>query len=95
MSFYQIDSGSLRTKREELMALLARFRTEKETLMSKEAALLTMWEGDAKTTFHSGFLKNSGLLDAFAEVVDQYINVIEAIADRYDAAEQKNLGRIV
>ncbi len=94
MSFYQIDSKSLRAKREELIGLVARFRSEKETLMSKESALLSMWEGDAQTTFHSGFVKNSGMLDAFAEVVDRYIGVMEAVADRYDAAEQKNMGRI-
>ena len=95
MSFYQINSKSLRAKREELVSLLARFRTQKEELVSREGALLAMWEGDAQTAFHSGFVKNSGLLDAFAEVVEQYLNVIEAIADRYDAAENKNIGRIV
>ncbi|MBR4574120.1 MAG: WXG100 family type VII secretion target [Lachnospiraceae bacterium] len=95
MSFYQIDSRSLRTKREELAGLAARFRQEKETLISKESALLAMWEGQAKSAFHSVFVKNSGMLDAFSEVVDQYIGVMGAIADRYDAAEQKNLGRCV
>ena len=95
MSFYQIDSRSLRTKREELIGLVQRFRTEKETLISRESALLAMWEGDAKEAFHSVFVKNSGMLDAFAEVIDQYIGFIEAVADRYDAAEQKNIGRCV
>ena len=95
MSFYQVDSRQLRSKRDELMGLNQRFRQEKEMLCSKEAALSSMWEGAANESFHMLFVKNSGQMDAFAEAVQQYLNVIEQIADRYDIAEQTNLGRVM
>ena len=54
-----------------------------------------MWEGAANENFHSMFMRNAGQMDAFIEVVRQYAGVIEAVADRYDIAEQRNLGRVM
>lgn len=94
MSFYQVDSSALRARKDELSGLLMRFIQEKENLCAKELTLRGMWEGAANDSFHSEFVRNAGQMDAFREVVDQYINVIGYIADRYDLAEQKNLGRV-
>ena len=93
MSFYQVDSRQLRAKKDELMSLAQRFRQAKETLCANEITLRSMWEGAANENFHTQFIKSAGQMDAFYEVVDKYINVIEYIANRYDQAEQKNLGR--
>lgn len=95
MSFYQVDSRQLRNKKDELTGLLQRFRQEKEMLCSKEGALRSMWEGAANDSFHNSFIKNAGQMDAFIELVDRYITVIESIAQRYDMAEQKNTGRAI
>ncbi len=95
MSFYQVDSRQLRSKKEELMGLSKNFVTEKEALCAGENALRSMWEGAANENFHNLFMKNAGQMDAFIEVVRQYAGVIEAVADRYDIAEQRNLGRIM
>ena len=95
MSFYQIDSRQLRGKKDELIGLLRRFSQEKETLCAKETALRAMWEGAANEKFHDLFVKNAGQMDAFGEVVNQYTVVIDNIADRYDTAEQRNLGRVM
>ena len=94
MSFYQIDSTRLRGKKDELCELSQRFLHEKETLCAKELALRSMWEGGANDSFHSEFIRNAGKMDAFSETVNRFLNVIEYIADRYDMAEQRNLGRI-
>ena len=93
MSFYQVDSRQLRTKKDELTCLAERFRQEKEVLCASELTLRTMWEGDANENFHSRFIRSAGQMDAFYEVVGQYMNVIDYIANRYDMAEQKNIGR--
>ncbi|MCR5301829.1 MAG: WXG100 family type VII secretion target [Lachnospiraceae bacterium] len=93
MSFYQVDSRQLRSKRDELIGLTQRFRSEKEALCSKEAQLSSMWEGEANESFHTRFIKDSGQMDSFIEVIQQYLNVIQQIADRYDMAEQANVGR--
>ena len=52
-----------------------------------------MWEGAANESFHNAFVKNSGQMDAFIETVMKYASVIESIAERYEIAEQKNMGR--
>ena len=93
MSFYQINSQQLRTKKEELAALLVRFMKEKENLCAVELSLGSMWEGAANENFHSQFMRNAGQMDSFSQLVNRYISVIETIADRYDMAEQKNMGR--
>ena len=93
MSFYQINSAQLRSKKEELVSLCQRFIQEKENLCAVELSLGSMWEGAANEQFHSVFMKNAGQMDAFAQLVNRYAGVIERIADRYDIAEQKNLGR--
>ncbi|MCR5590310.1 MAG: WXG100 family type VII secretion target [Lachnospiraceae bacterium] len=95
MSFYQVDSSQLRGKKDELAALIHRFRQEKESLCAKELSLRSMWEGAANDSFHAEFMRNAGQMDAFAEVMTRYISVIGYIADRYDMAEQRNAGRVV
>ena len=95
MSFYQIDSRQLRSKNDELRGLSRRFIKEKENLCAEELTLGQMWDGAANERFHTEFMKNAGQMDAFVVTVDQYLNVIERIAERYDLAEQKNMGRTV
>ncbi len=94
MSFYQVNSVQLRSKKDELTALSQRFIKEKENLCAMELGLRQMWEGEANENFHAGFMKNAGRMDTFIQVISQYLSVIERIADRYEIAEQKNLGRI-
>lgn len=93
MSFYQIDSRQLRSKKEELSGLLGRFIREKDDLRAKEAALGSMWEGAANESFHEKFIASAGQMDAFADCLGRYIGVIESISQRYDDAEMKNIGR--
>ena len=93
MSFYQVDSGQLRGKKDELISLNRRFQSEKEKLCQVEAQLRSMWEGAANESFHTRFIKDSGQMDAFVRLVDRYLEVMESIAARYDNAEQRNLGR--
>ncbi len=93
MSFYQINSTLLRGKKDELAGLCQRFIREKENLCAVELSLGAMWEGAANEQFHSAFMKNAQQMDSFASLIGRYIGVIERIADRYDAAETKNIGR--
>lgn len=92
MAFYQIDSRELREKRDQLMELLSRFRTQKEELTSEEQALKLMWEGEANDNFHQMFIRDLGQMDAFIDIINNFCEVMSAIADRYDMAERHNLG---
>ena len=91
MSFYQVSSSQLRRSGDELIGLVERFKSQKEELSSDEMALAGMWEGEARESFHQAFIRDMGQMEAFVEVVTSYYQVMESIADRYDAAESKNL----
>lgn len=91
MSFYQVNNASLRTGRDELLNLNERLRGEKENLNSYEMQLKNMWEGEANEQFHNTFVKSASQMDAFYQLMGRYCEVIEAIAARYDMAEQRNL----
>ena len=90
-----MDSKQLRSKKDELSTLIQRFIREKENLCAGEVALRGMWEGQANDAFHSEFMKSAGRMDTFVRVIDQYANVIESVAGRYDMAEQNNMGRVM
>lgn len=90
MSYYQISSSDLRTKTEELSELNSKFKNQKENLAETEMALKSMWEGEANNNFHNAFLKDAGQMDAFYTAMEQYVSVLETIADRYEMAEAKN-----
>lgn len=91
MSFYQVNNQNLRSGKDELRSLNERMRMEKDNLSSCEVNLKNMWEGDANEQFHQSFLKSVSFIDAFYQLIARYCEVIETIADRYDAAEQKNI----
>lgn len=91
MSFFQINSTELHNQSEQLLGLNQRLRQEKETLMSNETNLKSMWEGEANESFHQAFMRDAGQMDVFIELIDNYSKVMEAIASRYDSAEARNL----
>lgn len=91
MSFYQINSNELRNRNEQLASLLQKFRAEKENLITNANALKGMWEGEANDSFNNAFLKDMGQVEAFIDLIENYIRVMENIADRYESAEAKNI----
>lgn len=91
MSFIQASSNDLRNRSEQLMSLNQRFKAEKENLSSNEMALKSMWEGEATEAFHIAYMRDAGQMDAFMEIINNYAQVMESIAERYESAEAKNL----
>lgn len=91
MSFYQISSTDLRNNSEQLVDLNHKLKSEKDVLVTNEQALMSMWEGDAKESFHREFVRDIGQMEAFSEVISSYCLAMDYIADRYESAESKNL----
>lgn len=92
MSFYRVSSAELRNSADKLAVLEQRFRAQKEELVGKEQALRALWEGEANDIFHSAFVRDTGQMDAFSQVINEYVSIMGTIADRYDSAEARNLG---
>ena len=91
MSFFSVSAAELRKKAELLKGLNARFKTNVESLETTEQALKSMWEGQANDEFHAAFTRDKGQMDAFHTVIEQYIEALLIIAQRYEEAENRNI----
>ncbi len=49
-----------------------------------------MWEGTARDTFHQAFLRDRQQMDAFYQLIEQYVQALLEIAARYEQAEARN-----
>lgn len=71
MSFFQVTSSELRSRAGQLSDLNAQFRAKAAQLGEQEAALCTMWEGQAKDAFHQAFTRDRQQMDAFHQLIDR------------------------
>lgn len=81
----------LQAKAEELAKLNASFKSQVGDLESQEAALIGMWEGEAKEAFHKAFRSDKIQMDNFYNAIAQYVTVLNNIAAEYNNAEAKNV----
>lgn len=91
MSFIQVTSQELRNKASELQGLNSKFQNEIENLVSCQSNLSTMWEGDAKEAFYNAFMRDKTNMDSFKAAIDQYIQALLVISERYEEAEKRNV----
>lgn len=90
MAMIQVTSARLRNAAENLQNLNSQFKNKEEALCEKEQSLSQMWEGEAKTAFHSAFVKDSQQMNAFYQLIGQYVQALLEIAARYEQAEARN-----
>lgn len=91
MSFIQVTSQELGNKASELQGLNSKFQNEIENLVSCQSNLSTMWEGDAKEAFYNAFMRDKTNMDSFKAAIDQYIQALLVISERYEEAEKRNV----
>lgn len=90
MAMIQVTSQRLRGAAESLQNLNSQFKAKEEELTGKEQSLCQMWEGQAKTVFHTAFDRDKGQMEVFHGLINQYIQALLEIAARYEQAEAKN-----
>ncbi len=90
MAMIQVTSVKLRNAAGELQNLNSQFKSKSQELQGKEQSLCQMWEGQAKDAFHNAFIKDSQQMDAFYRLINQYIQALLEIAQRYEQAEARN-----
>ena len=66
------------------------FKAKATDLGEKENTLCSMWEGLARDAFHQAFLRDRQQMDAFNQLIEQYIQALLDIATRYEQAEARN-----
>jgi len=91
MALIQVTASQLRSKAGELRNLNAQFKSQTSSLESQEQVLGSMWEGEAKTAFHTAFTNDKTQMDNFYNLIEQYCQALENIATKYDIAENQNV----
>lgn len=63
-------------------------------LISAEASLSKMWEGDSKTAFENEFKKDIQKMEKFYQAIENYAKNLDSIRNEYIKAEQKAVNAI-
>lgn len=90
MAMIQVTSQRLRSAAENLQNLNGQLKAKAAELAGKEQALCQMWEGAAKNAFHTAFDRDSQQMETFYGLINQYIQALLEIAQRYEQAEARN-----
>lgn len=90
MAFFQVTSSELRNAAERISDLNSQFKARASQLGEQEASLCGMWEGQAKDAFHQAFMRDRQQMDAFVQLINQYVQALLEIALRYEQAENQN-----
>ena len=90
MAYFQVTSSELRSAAGRISDLNHRFKERAAWLGEQEAALCSMWEGQAKDAFHQAFLRDRQQMDAFEQLIAGYVQALLEIAVRYEQAEERN-----
>ena len=90
MADFKVTTSVLRSQADELTGLNGRFKSSVEKLVSSEASLNSMWDGEANDAFHTAFTVDKGKMDEFYSLIMQYIERLRTIAVRYEQTEQTN-----
>lgn len=90
MALIQVTASQLKSKANELRSFNGQFKSQVGNLESQEASLASMWEGEAKNAFHTAFMNDKGQMDKFYELIEQYCQALETIAQKYEQAEAQN-----
>lgn len=85
-----VTQSALTEKKNELTKRNNEFKKQVEELVAAENKLNGMWDGDANTAFHNAFTKDKGQMDNFHKEIQNYVNKLEQIIQKYAEAESKN-----
>ena len=90
MAYFQVTSSQLRSAAGRISDLNNQFKARAEQLGEQEAALCSMWEGQAKDAFHQAFLRDRQQMNVFEQLIARYVQALLEIAVRYEQAEARN-----
>ena len=90
MSQFKVTSSVLKSQSSELSDLNGRFKSAVEQLVTAEANLNSMWDGEANDAFHNAFMVDRGKMNEFYNLISQYVEKLNTIATRYEQTEKTN-----
>lgn len=91
MAQFNVTINELVSKATQLNEMNQTFKTQKDNLVELENGLNSMWEGDARTTFHNAFGHDVQQMEIFYGVVAKYVETLLNTAKNYQDAEMINV----
>lgn len=91
MGLIQVTAKQLRQEAERIQQLNQELKGQVAVLEAREQNLGTMWEGQAKDSFHRAFLQDKAQMEEFCQWILKYTQALQQIAAKYEQAEQRNV----
>lgn len=91
MSEFSVTIDQLRSVRDQLSEMNARFDSQRKQLAETASALNGMWEGDAKDKFSQEFNRDQTQMQNFYNALCRYVQVLDQNIAKYLEAESRNL----
>lgn len=93
MAEIMVTASEVHNRAEQLQNLNTQFKSKLETLVSRETALVSKWEGEAREAFHNAFNTDKVKMEEFHAVIGEYVTALNQIATNYEQAESKALAQ--
>ena len=87
MAEIMVTASEVHNRAEQLKNLNSQFQTKLDSLVSRESALVSKWEGDAREAFHNAFNTDKAKMDAFHQTITEYATALDQIASNYEKTE--------
>ncbi|MCR4867899.1 WXG100 family type VII secretion target [Lachnospiraceae bacterium C10] len=91
MSQFNVTTGTLRNKLQELQKDCKQLENKKQELEREEKALSAKWDGKAKAAFDANFQKDIQKIQQFITGIHEYEKALEKIIAAYEQAEAHNI----
>ena len=91
MAEIKVTSSVLRNKMSELQNLNSQYKSALQELRTVENTLASMWEGEARSTFHNAFAQDVNQMGTFYNAVAKYVETLLNTAAKYQEAEMRNV----
>lgn len=92
MSMFRVTPAQLKAEADKLSELNQQFKNEVEALTEKEAALSSMWEGQARDAFHNAYSTDKVQFDNFYKGITEFVRRLSEAADDYARADSSGAG---
>lgn len=87
MAEIKVTPSVLRNNAEELQNEAKNLSQKMDELQDRENQLSTMWQGDAKDSFHEAFMTSYNECQPFFQELQRFIAKLEETAEKYEKVE--------
>ena len=91
---FRVEASSLQQGIGQLMQMNEQFKGVMNNLQNDMQTLSGQWEGEAKNKFNTNMNNDIQTMSKFYTTIQQYIQALTDIGNKYTSTEQTNVGLI-